>query len=63
MKKPKIEIRPPKMSDLNSLLEMINSLVDEKAFITIQKKLTRKEEKEYLEKIIKDKNAIHFLIN
>jgi len=62
MKKPKIEIRPPKMSDLNSLLEMINSLVDEKAFITVQKKLTYKEEKEYLKKIIKDKNSIHLFL-
>jgi ribosomal protein S18 acetylase RimI-like enzyme len=59
IKNKKIEIRPPKMSDLNSLLAMINSLVEEKAMLTIQKKATLKEEKEYLERIIKDKEAIH----
>lgn len=61
-KKPKIEIRPPKMSDLNSLLTMINSLVEEKAMITVQKKNTLEQEKEYLEKIIKDKESIHLFL-
>ena len=60
--KQKIEIRPPKMSDLNSLLVMINSLVEEKAMLTIQKKATLKEEKEYLERIIKDKESIHLFL-
>ena len=58
----KIVIRPPKMSDLDSLLEMINSLVEERAMITIQNKLTLKEEKKYLQKIIKDKNSIHLFL-
>ncbi|MFZ3054909.1 MAG: GNAT family N-acetyltransferase [Minisyncoccales bacterium] len=58
----KIEIRPPKISDLNSLLAMINSLVEEKAMITIQKKQTLKQEKEYLEGIIKDKEGVHLFL-
>jgi RimJ/RimL family protein N-acetyltransferase len=58
----KIEMRAPRMSDLNSCLEMINSLVEERAMITIQKKLTLRDEREYLKKIIKDKNAIHVFL-
>jgi len=58
----KILIRPPKMSDLESSLRMINSLVEEKAMLTVQKKLTLKEEREYLEKIIKDRNSIHLFL-
>ncbi len=58
----KILMRPPKMSDLESSLRMINSLVEEKAMLTVQKKLTLKEEKEYLEKIIKDRNSIHLFL-
>lgn len=58
----KILIRPPKMSDLESSLGMINSLVEEKAMLTVQKKLTLKEEREYLEKIIKDRNSIHLFL-
>lgn len=61
-KKPKIEIRPPKMSDLNSLLTLINSLVEERAMITVQKKNTLEQEKEYLERIIKDKESIHLFL-
>mgnify|MGYP001458530378 CR=1 FL=1 len=61
-KKPKIEIRPPKISDLNSLLAMINSLVEEKAMIIVQKKNTLEQEKEYLEKIIKDKESIYLFL-
>ncbi|KUK66552.1 MAG: GCN5-related N-acetyltransferase [Parcubacteria bacterium 34_609] len=58
----KILMRTPRMSDLESSLRMINSLVEEKAMLTVQKKLTLKEEKEYLEKIIKDRNSIHLFL-
>jgi RimJ/RimL family protein N-acetyltransferase len=58
----KILMRPPRMSDIDSCLKMINSLVEERAMLTIQKKLTYKEEKEYLEKIIKDKNSLHLFL-
>jgi len=50
----KITFREPKATDVKSALEMINSLVEEKAYITVQKKLTLKEEKEYFKKILKD---------
>jgi len=58
----KILIRPPKMSDLESCLEMVNSLIEEKSMLTIQKKLTIKEERGYLEGIIKDKNSLHLFL-
>lgn len=61
-KKLKLEIRQPRMSDLDSLLKIINSLVEEKAMITVQKKLTRKEEEKYLKGIIKDKNTFHLFL-
>ena len=60
--KQKIEIRPPKISDLNSLLSMINSLVEERAMITVQSRVNIKEEREYLKKIVKDKNAIYLFL-
>jgi len=50
------------MSDLKSLLEMINSLVEEKAMITVQEKLTLEQEREYLKSIIKDKESIHLFL-
>lgn len=50
----KITFREPKMSDLKSILEMINSLVEEKAYIIVQKKLTLKEEKDYLKNVLKE---------
>lgn len=62
MKNQKIEIRPPKMSDLKSLLIMTNSLVEEKAMIAIQEKLTIEQEREYLKTIIKDKESIHLFL-
>jgi len=58
----KITFREPKINDLKSTLEMINSLVDEKAYITVQKKLTLKEERKYLKKVAKEienKNAVY----
>jgi RimJ/RimL family protein N-acetyltransferase len=49
-----IVFREPKMSDLKSSLEMINSLVDEKAYITVQKKLNLNEERKYLKQVLKE---------
>ena len=60
--KQKIIIRLPKISDLNSSLEMINSLVEEKAMLTVQKKSTHKEEEKYLKGIIKEKEALHLFL-
>jgi RimJ/RimL family protein N-acetyltransferase len=62
IQKQKIEIRPPKMSDVNSSLEMINSLVEEKTMLTVQKKSTYKEEERYLKGIIKEKEALHLFL-
>ena len=58
----KILMRSPKISDLKSCLEMANSLIEEKAMLSIQKKLTIKEEREYLKGIIKDKNSLHLFL-
>lgn len=60
--KQKIEIRPPKMSDVNSLLEMINSLVEEKAMIIVQDRVTIGQERNYLKGIIKNKNAVFLFL-
>ncbi|MFA5729788.1 MAG: GNAT family protein [Candidatus Paceibacterota bacterium] len=66
MKKPtqkqNIIIRLPRISDLDSSLEMINSLVEEKAMLTVQKKSTHKEEEKYLKRILKEKEAIHLFL-
>jgi len=62
IQKEKIEIRPPKMSDVNSLLETINSLVEEKAMIIVQDKVTLKQERNYLKGIIKSKNAVFLFL-
>lgn len=62
----KITFREPKMSDVKSALEMINSLVDEKAYITVQKKLALKEEKEYFKKILqaeKEKTRVNLFLD
>lgn len=50
----KIVFREPKISDIKSCLEMINSLVDEKAYITVQKKMTLQEEKKYFKNMLKE---------
>lgn len=60
--KQKIEIRPPKISDLNSLLEMINSLVEEKAMIIVQNKVTLEQERNYLKEIIKNRNSVFLFL-
>jgi putative acetyltransferase len=48
----KITIRPPKFDDLKSYLYFVNSLVEEGAMINRNKKVTLKEEKEWLKKAI-----------
>jgi len=62
----KITFREPKMSDLESTLEMINSLVKEKTYITVQRKQTVKEERKYLENItkeIKKKSGVYLVLD
>lgn len=62
----KITFRNPKISDSKSSLEFINSLVKEKAFVVLQKKISLKEEREYLKRILKDmkeKKAVYLFID
>jgi ribosomal protein S18 acetylase RimI-like enzyme len=62
----KITFREPKISDLKSTLEMINSLVEEKAYIVVQKKLTIEEERDYLKNVIKEiknKRSVYTVID
>jgi RimJ/RimL family protein N-acetyltransferase len=57
-------LRTPTPDDLNDLMELINSLVDEKAEINCTVKVTREEEAEWLRKILVSlkKNKIFFLV-
>ncbi|MDI6905227.1 MAG: hypothetical protein QMD13_07055 [Candidatus Bathyarchaeia archaeon] len=45
-----VVLRTPKWEDLDDLLELINSLVEERADITRTKKVSRKEETDWLSK-------------
>ena len=49
-----IIFRYPKIEDVDDLLKLINSLVKEKAYITIQKQQTKKEETEWFFKNLAD---------
>jgi hypothetical protein len=48
----KVVLRTPRWRDLDDLLELINSLVDEKAEIYITEKFTREAEAEWLLKVL-----------
>lgn len=50
----KIIFREPTMNDAESTLELINSLVDERAHISIQKKLTLKKEEKYFKGLLRE---------
>jgi len=57
-----VVFRYPRMSDVDDLLRYINSLVDERAYIARQKKVSRKEEVSWLKKRIrslKKGNSVH----
>lgn len=62
----KVIIREPKLSDAKSLVSLVNSLIKEKAFISLQRKVDEKQEKEYLKSIllkIKNKSAVYFYLD
>jgi RimJ/RimL family protein N-acetyltransferase len=64
--KEKITIRPLRLSDVDSCLSMVNSLVKERAMVSIQKKLTRKQEEERIKKTLKEiegKKCLTFVID
>lgn len=50
----KFTIREVKMKDAKDLMEYINELVEEKAELTINKKVTLRQEKEWLKKALKE---------
>ena len=50
----KVILRAPRMSDLDDLLEFINSLVDEGAEILIEKRTTREAEADWLGRLLAD---------
>jgi RimJ/RimL family protein N-acetyltransferase len=60
----KVILRTPKQEDLNDLMELINSLVDEKAEIARTEKVTREEEEEWLPKMLAglEKDELFFLV-
>ena len=45
-------LRTPKWEDLDDLLELINSLIDEKADIVRNEKVSREEENDWLSKVL-----------
>ena len=53
----KIVIRKPKIEDLDSMLEMINSVVEERAMISIQEKQTKANERKFLKYTIKENES------
>ena len=57
-------LRTPRYEDLDDLMELINSLVDEKAEITRTEKVTREEESEWLPKMLAslEKDELFFLV-
>jgi len=57
-------LRTPRWEDLDDLMELINSLVDEKAEIARTDKVTRKDEVEWLPKVLAslEKDELFFLV-
>ena len=60
----KVILRTPRREDLDDLMELINSLVDEKAEIALTVKVTREEEAEWLPKMLArlEKDELFFLV-
>lgn len=62
----KITFRNPKISDCKSSLKYVNSLIKERAFIVLRKKISLKEEREYIKgalKEIKAKKAVFLFVD
>jgi hypothetical protein len=57
-------LRTPRSHDLNDLMELINSLVEERAEISRAEKVTKDEEAEWLPKMLSslDKDELFFLV-
>jgi RimJ/RimL family protein N-acetyltransferase len=59
-----VVLRTPQMGDLDELMKLINSLVDEKAEIARTEKVTREKEAEWLPKMLAnlEKDELFFLV-
>lgn len=59
-----VVLRTPRWEDLDDLMELINSLVDEKAEITRTEKVSREDEAEWLPKVLAslEKAELFFLV-
>jgi RimJ/RimL family protein N-acetyltransferase len=57
-------LRTPRLEDLDNLMELINSIVDEKAEIARTEKVSREEEAEWLPKMLSslEKDQLFFLV-
>ena len=57
-------LRTPRWADLDDLLELINSLVEEEAEIYITEKLNREQEAEWLKKVLSrlERNEVFFVV-
>jgi RimJ/RimL family protein N-acetyltransferase len=60
----RVVLRTPKWEDLDDLLELINSLVKEKAEVIVDEKLSREQEAEWLSSVLLrlEKGQIFFLV-
>ncbi|MGB8779432.1 MAG: GNAT family N-acetyltransferase [Candidatus Bathyarchaeia archaeon] len=60
----RVVLRTPKWEDLDDLLELINSLVEEKAEVIVDEKLSREQEAEWLSGVLLrlEKGQIFFLV-
>ena len=59
-----VKIRTPEKKDLDKLTDYINSFVDERAYISVDKKISKKEEKVWLEGTlhnIKSKRGLYIM--
>jgi RimJ/RimL family protein N-acetyltransferase len=54
LEKHKVTIRSPRITDIDALTSMVNSLVKERALTVLQKRITKKEEEQYLKNIFKE---------
>lgn len=61
---PKVVLRTPRWEDLDDLLDLINSLVEEKADLIIDEKLSREQEADWLSGVLArlEKNQILYLV-
>lgn len=60
-----VVFRYPRFEDVDALLSLVNAIVEDKAMVASQKKLTREEELEWLSQLLKDienGKAVHLVV-